>query len=268
MAAGVPRLRRDMGQTILAAVGSGLAVAGVLATGGALAARCGERLPHLGVTALGAGAAAVATRLVAVPVPLTVLAVAAAGAVAGSVGWAADRAVRRAGGRELPLLPEVAVLGVAIAMLTLLRAPTAVELPLGPLGGLASTAAGVVAAVAGAAGALVFATRLGPAWVWTAGCALVAVVVAVGGGAVTVLGDRLMPAFGLPDVVGLALRAAAVGVVSRSGIGALLAAAFSLGLGEALLRSFALAGEVAVVPALVLLAAGLAARARTPVPAP
>lgn len=155
------------------------------------------------------------------------------------------------------LLPEVGLLGLALFVVGVLRPATAMELPLGPLGGLASTTGAIVACVAGIA--LAAAVTAGPVARrtmpgWALAVAGTAVVVSIGAGFVAVRGDVVVPVLGVPDVVGLALRAAAVGVFARHGVGPVIGAALVLGVGETLLRSQFSTGEAALLPALGILA--------------
>ena len=251
-----------MGQTLLAAVVSGLALAGAIAVAGMGAGRVSRSVPHIGIGGLGAAVAVLAGRFPSLPGPLTLLAVAAAGAAVGCVACVLDRRAREVDAAVWPpaLLPEVAVLGLALAIAGLLRPATAIELPLGPLGGLASTTGAVVACVTGvvlAAGVVVrpVTRRAMPGWAVAVGGT--AVVVTLGAGLVATRGDVMVPAFGIPDVVGLALRAAAVGVFARHGFGPGLAAAGVLGVGESLLRSQLSTGEAALLPALAIIAWGV-----------
>ena len=79
-----------------------------------------------------------------------------------------------------------------------------------------------------------------------------------------VTGEPLLPAFGMPDVVGIAVRAAAVGAAaqllggrnpsaSTAHTAWLIGAAVVLGLGESLARALTGATEVLVLPALAIL---------------
>lgn len=249
-----------MGQTLLAAVASGLALAGALAVAGITAGRFAVAVPALGVGALGGAAAVLAGRLPALPAFAMITIVAGAGAVAGVAGFVLDRRVRAVDAPAWPpaLLADIAVVGLALGLAAVLRPVTAIELPLGPLGGLASTSGAVIACLAGlglafGVGALPIGDRrtvLG----WAAGVGATAVVVALGSGAIAVRGESLVPAFGIPDVLGIALRAAAVGVLARSRATAAVAAALVLGVGESVLRSELSAGEAALLPAVGVLA--------------
>ncbi|MBW3654098.1 MAG: hypothetical protein KY433_11050, partial [Actinobacteria bacterium] len=126
--------------------------------------------------------------------------------------------------------------------------------------------AGITAFGVGVAGAFIVAAvlRRRPAAGWVLAVTASAVVVAVGGGTVGFAGEPAAIALDVPDVVGLALRAAAVGVVARARAVPAVAAAIVLGVGESLLRSQGSLGEAAVVPALAVLAWGLWATNRTP----
>jgi hypothetical protein len=249
-----------MGQTLLAAVASGLALAGALAVAGIGAGRFVRATPAFGLPALGAAGAVLAGRLGALPTAPALVLVTVTGAVAGVLGFALDRRVRTLDAPVWPpaLLPEVAVLALGLGLAAVARPLTAIELPLGPLGGLASTSGAVVACGVGivlafGVGALPVGDRrrvLG----WAASAAATAVVVAVGSGAVAVRGEALVPAFGIPDVAGLALRAAAVGVLARHRAAYAVAAALVLGVGESILRSQLSTGEAALIPTLAILA--------------
>ena len=258
-----------MGQTLLAAATSGLALAGVLAVGGVAAARFGAPMPHLGVAGLGAGVAVIAGRLTSLPWPVAVAVVVLAGAVAGVLGGLIDRRARAVDAPVWPpaLLPDVAVLALGVGVATLARPAAAIELPLGPLGGLASTGAAVAACGVGVAGALLLAAlpvhrRRLPAWLLAG--ALTAAAMALGAGSVAIRGEALVPAFGIPDVIGVAVRAAAVGVVARWGTVAAIGAALALGVGESLLRTQLSLGDAAIVPALLVIAYGLWTTFRAP----
>ena len=260
-----------MGQSLLAAVTSGLALAGVLAVGGVAAVRFGKHMPHLGVAGVGAGVAVVAGRLTALPWPLAVAVVAVAGAVAGIVAGLIDRRARAVDAPVWPpaLLPDVAVLALGVAIATFARPAAAIELPLGPLGGLASTSGSIAAGVVGLVSAFVVAAvpahrRRLPAWMLAV--ALAAVTMALGGGSLALRGEALVPAFGIPDVVGISLRAVAVGVLARKGTAAAVVAALVLGVGESVLRTQLALGDTAVVPALLVIAYGLWTTYRTPAP--
>ena len=258
-----------MGQSLLAAVTSGLALAGVLAVGGVAAGRLGTQMPHLGAAAVGAGVAVVAGRLTTLPWPLALALVALVGGAAGGCAGLVDRRARSVDAPVWPppLLPDVAVLALGVAIATLARPAAAIELPLGPLGGLASSTGAIAAAVVGIGSALLVGAvpahrRRLPVWVLAV--ALTAVTMAVGGGSLALRGEALVPAFGIPDVVGVAVRAVAVGVIARKGMAAAVAAALVLGVGESLLRSQWSLGDTAVVPALLVVAYGLWTTYRTP----
>lgn len=252
-----------MGQTLLAAVASGLALAGALAVAGVAAGRFSSGLPSLGLGGLGAAVAVLAGRVAGLPAAAGLLALAAAGAVVGATGFLLDRRARDVDAPAWPpaLLPEVGVLGLALGLAALLRPVTAIELPLGPLGGLASTSGAVIACVAGLTlafviGALPSGDRRNLAG-WAAAVAGTAVIVALGSGSLSVRGESLVPAFGIPDIVGLSLRAAAVGVLCRSRATYAVAAAVVLGVGESVLRAQFSTGEAALLPALAILAWGV-----------
>jgi hypothetical protein len=250
-------------QTLQGALASGLALTGVLAVAGVAAARFGRTLPHLGFAALGAGAAVIAGRLATIPRVLTILALLAAAAAAGAVGWWIDRRAAATTTHVWPpaLMGDVAVLVVGIGIAGLLRLPAAVELPLGVLGGVTSTVAAVVALVIGVGSAVALGLGLLdslPEVVrWVVVTVVLAVAVAVGAGMLQVSGTPALPAFGIPDVAGIAVRAVAVGVVARRGVWWGIGAAAVLGLGEAALRSVWTAGDLVLVVYLVLIVMGL-----------
>ena len=260
---GVTTLRADMGQTLLAAVASGLALAGVLAVAGTAAARFERGMPHLGLAGVGVGVAVLAGRLANLRAPVALALVVVAAAAAGALAWFVDRRAREVDAPVWPpaLLPDAAVLAIGLALAAFLRPPSAIELPLGPLGGLASNTAALVGFAIGIVAAIAVAVtlaggrrqRLG--WILAVGGTALAM--AVGAGWVAIRGEMVVPAFGVPDVVGMSLRAAAVGVVGRRGVGAAIAAAVVLGVGESLLRAQLAWNEAAVLPALVVLAYGL-----------
>lgn len=258
-----------MDQTLVTAVASGLALAGVLAVAGTAAARFARGMPHLGIAAVGAGVSVLAGRLTALPLALMLLTIGVAAGIAGALAWLVDRRAREVDAPVWPpvLLPDVAVLALGVAAASLLRPSTAIDLPLGPMGGLASNRAALIAFVVGVAAALLWsAPRLAtrPLVQWVVVAATTAVVVALGAGSVAVRGEAVVPAFGVPDVIGLSLRAAAVGVVARRGVWPAIAAAAALGVGESLLRAQLSTGDAAVLPALAVLAWGLWTTARTP----
>jgi hypothetical protein len=90
----------------------------------------------------------------------------------------------------------------------------------------------------------------------------------LGAGAVAVRGEAVVPALAVPDVAGVALRAAAVGAFARNGLWQGVMAAVVLGMGESLLRSQLSTGEAALLPALLILAWSVwQTYGRTPVPA-
>lgn len=252
-----------MGQTVVGALGPGLALAGVLAIGGLVAARVGGRLPHLGVAAVGAAVAAGAGRAATLPVPVAVLVLAIGGAALGAIAFVVDDRIRRSTATLWPptLLADAAVLGLALAVAALLRPALAVDLPLGPLGGVVSTLAGVVAFTIGVAGmfALVLRTwRADGVALWVVASAFMAVAVAVGAGGLAAPAGAIPTILGVVDTGGLAVRAAAVGVLMRVSPPVGLAGAVTLGVGELLLRTVPATGGLASLPALALLAAGVA----------
>ena len=252
-----------MGQTLLAAVASGLALAGVLAVAGTAAGRFSVGFPSIAVGGLGTAVAVLAARLTSLPTPAALVVLGAAGAGIGTAGFLLERRVRDVDAPAWPpvLLAEVAVLGLALGVAALLRPLAAIELPLGPLGGLASTSGAVIACISGvglafAVGALPSGDRRNLVG-WAAGVAATAVVLAVGSGSLSVRGEALVPAFGVPDVIGVALRAAAVGVVGRDRASVAVVAALVLAVGESVLRAQWSMGEAAVLPALGVLGWGL-----------
>lgn len=252
-----------MGQTLLAAVASGLALAGALAVAGVAAGRFSVGMPSIALGGLGGAVAVLAGRLTSLPTPAAVVVLVAAGAAAGAGGFLLDRRARDVDAPAWPpvLLADVAVLGLALGIAALLRPLAAIELPLGPLGGLASTSGAVIACITG----LVLAFVIGALPVgdrrnivgWAAAVAATAVVVGLGSGSLSVRGEALVPAFGVPDVIGLSLRAAAVGVVARRRATAAVAAALVLGVGESVLRAELSLGEAALFPAVGVLAWGV-----------
>lgn len=257
-----------MGQTLQAGVAPGLALAGLLAVTGIAAARFGRSLPHLGVGAVGAAVAAAAGRLTSAPPIVLAVALVAGGALLGLLAAAVDDRARRSV-RPLwppPLLADVAVLALAIGTGALLRPPLTVDLPVGPLGGFPPMTEAVVALVVGLAAAVVIAQRgvreRPAALTWAIVGAAGAVVGVLGSGALALRAQAIAPVFAVVDVVGLGVRAAAVGVVARYGPAWGVGAALLLGVGETLLAQAPVA-HLGLVPAAVLLAVGLWDATRT-----
>lgn len=252
-----------MGQTLQGATASGLALAGVLVIAGMAAARLGREFPHLGAGAVGAGAAVVAGRLIASHAVVRLAVVLLVAAAAGAAAWWVDRRIATSKSHWWPptLLAEVGVVALAIGLASLLRLPTAVELPLGVLGGITGHLAAAIAAVVGLAAALAVGTRVlantPPVLPWVVCAAGTAVAVAVGSGMLPLAGVPALPAFGIPDVVGIAVRAVAVGVVARRGLWWGVAAAVVLGFGESALRATWSLGDVALLAYLAVIVAGL-----------
>jgi hypothetical protein len=186
--------------------------------------------------------------------------------VLGLAGQLVDQRARAETGPLWPprLLPDVAVLGLAVAVAAVLRPALSVDLPVGPLGGLPGLGEAIVALVIGVGGALLVDSpalaRRGDAVVWAAVGALVALTVVIGSGALTLRAQAIAPVFAVADVLGIGLRAAAVGVAARSGLPWGIAAAVSLGLVEGLLLPRAPGLALGFVPALILLAIALAVR--------
>ena len=251
-----------MGQTLLAAVTSGFALAGVLAVAGTGAGRLSRRMPHIGVGAVGAAAAVIAARLTTAPAPVRLLAVVAAGAVAGCLACLLERRVREVDAPVWPpaLLAEVAVLGLALGIAGLARPATALDLPLGPLGGLSTMMGSTIAGIAGITFALI-ATAAGivrrEMLLWAVVAGGTAAALAFGAGAVALQSEAIVATFGIPDVAGLALRAAAVGVFARRGLWPGILAALVLGVAESVARSQFSTGEAALLPAVAVLAWGV-----------
>lgn len=260
-----------MGDTLRAGIGSGVALTGVLAIAGMAAARYGKALPHLGIGAVGAAVAVAAGRLMALPAPLLLLIVGAAGAGIGAAAWALDDGVRRASAPLWPplFLPDVAVMGLAMALAALLRPELAVELPLGPLGGFPTAAEAWFGLVLGVGAVAVVGTPAvadrHEAVTWAIVCGTVAVAAVLGSGLLSLRGQSLAPVFGLADVVGLGVRAAAVGVLGRRGAVWSVGTALVLGVGESLLRSAVPQANLALAPLVVVLLLGFVPHPR---PAP
>ena len=262
-----------MGQTVLGSMVSGLALAGVLAIAGAAAAQLGRRLPHLGAAAVGVGASAIAGRLALRPLPVVLAGVVVAAAVGGALAWLIEQRLSKATahGWPPPLLGDVTILALGLAVMALVRAPTAVELPLGVLGGLTSgPAAGASLAVGLAATAalyLVHAEDRAALVTWVAATMAVATTVGLGSGMLVVGSQPAVPAFGVPDVIGIALRAIAVAIIGkRWGWMWMIAAALALGVGEAVFRNRWTTGELAVVPSLLIIALALRRERHQPEP--
>ena len=252
-----------IGQTLQGALASGLALTGVLAVAGVAAARFGRAMPHIGAAAIGVAAAVVAGRLSTTPRVLTILGLVAVAAGAGGAAWWVDRRAAMTTTHVWPpeLLPDVAVVILAIGVAGLFRLPSAVELPLGVLGGVTSRPAAGLAAVIGLGAAIALGLGvlkdLHDAVEWAATTLAIAVVVAIGSGMLPLGNTPALPAFGIPDVAGLALRAVAVGVVARRGVWWGIGAAVALGLGETVVRATWSAGDVVLVVYLLLVVQGL-----------
>lgn len=248
-----------MGDSLLAALGPGVALAGVLFVLGSAAATAGGRVPHLGIGALAPAAAVAATRFAAIG-PIGAVAVAiAAGAIFGALGYALDERARDERAERTPLLPDLAVLGLAAALVVFTRPPVMVELPLGPLGGIPTTGQGIAAGIVGLLGGLVLVWRTshGPDVVlWIVAGLAGALAVLLGSGALTLLSSAATPVFTLADAVGLGIRAAAVGVAARYGVAWAAAAAAIAGLGEAAARTSGIAAGP-WAPTVLLLAVGM-----------
>jgi hypothetical protein len=263
-----------MGQTVLGAMVTGLALAGVLAIAGTAASLLGRRLPHLGAAAVGVGASAIAGRLALRPLPVVLGAVVVTAAVAGALAWLIEQriaATATSDGWPPPLLAEVTLLALGVAVMALVRNPTAVELPLGVLGGLTSGPAAVsamaVGLVATVALFLVRAKTRPPLVTWIAASVAIATTAALGSGMLALGSQPAVPAFGVPDVTGIALRAVAVAVIGRLGWVWLIVAALVLGVGEAVLRNGWTAGEFAIVPSLLIIAVAVRREQHQPVAA-
>jgi hypothetical protein len=257
-----------MGQTLQAGVAPGLALAGLLAMAGIAAARFGRGVPHLGVGAVAVAVAAAAGRLTTVPTVVMAVVLIAGGAALGVVAAGVDERVRRPR-RVLwppPLLPDAAVLGLAVGVGAILRPPLTVDLPVGPLGGFPPVTEATIAGVVGLAGAVII-SRPGvrdrpDAVTWAIVGAVGAVVAVLGSGALALRAQAIAPVFAVVDVAGLGLRAAAVGVVARYGTWWGIAAALVLGVGEALLINRVPTAHLALLPAVALLGAALWDRER------
>ena len=262
-----------MGQTLQAGVAPGLALAGLLAVTGIAAARFGRAVPHLGIGAVGVAVAAAAGRMTTFPTAGMGLVLLAGGAALGVAAAVVDERAARGTQPLWPpaLLPDVAVLGLALGVGSFLRPPLTVDLPVGPLGGFPPMTEAVLALLVGlvAAGVIAHpAVRERPGWLtWAIVGGVTAVIAVLGSGALSLRAQAIAPVFAVVDIVGLALRAAAVGVVARYGALWGVAAAVLLGVGEALLLQAPVA-HVALLPTVLLLAAGLWVAARSAGPAP
>jgi hypothetical protein len=252
-----------MGQTLQAGVAPGLALAGLLAVAGIAAARFGGSLPHVGIGAVGVAVAASAGRLATAPTAVLAVVLIAGGAALGLAACAVDERARRPA-RPLwppPLLPDVAVLGLAVGAGAILRPALTVDLPAGPLGGFPPLTEGVVGLIVGLAGAAVIAhrgVRQRPApLTWAVVGAVTAVVAVLGSGALALRAQAIAPVFAVVDIAGLGLRAAAVGVVARYGAVWGVAAAVLLGVGEALLTHSLTGAHVGLLPAVAVLGVGV-----------
>lgn len=257
-----------MGQTLQAGVAPGLALAGLLAVTGIAAARFGHGLPHLGVGGVGVAVAAAAGRMTTVSTAVLALLLLAGGALLGmAAAFVDERAARRTRPLWPPaLLPDVAVMALALGVGALLRPPLTVDLPVGPLGGFPPMTEAIVALGLGltAAGVVAHpAVRERPAWLtWAIVGAATAVIAVLGAGALALRAQAIAPVFAVVDIVALGLRAAAVGVVARYGAVWGVTTALLLGVGEALLLQAPVA-YVALLPTVILLVVGLFAPART-----
>lgn len=257
-----------MGQTLQAGVAPGLALAGLLAVSGIAAARFGRGIPHLGVGGVGVAVAAAAGRMTTVSTVVMALLLVAGGALLGMAAAFVDERAARATQPLWPpaLLPDAAVMALALGVGALLRPPLTVDLPVGPLGGFPPMTEAVVALAVGLAAAGVIAhpaIRERPAWLtWAIVGAATAVTAVLGSGALALRAQAIAPVFAVVDVVGLGLRAAAVGVVARYGAVWGVAAALLLGVGEALLMQAPVA-HVSLLPTVLLLVVGLTVAART-----
>ena len=248
-----------MGDSLQAALGPGVALAGVLFVLGSAAATAGGRVPHLGIGALAPAGAIAAQRFAAIG-PLGAVAVAVgAGALFAAAGYALDERARDDRAAATPLLPDIAVLGLASALAVFTRPPIMVELPMGPLGGIPATGQGVAAGIVGLLGGLVLVSRAGygPDLVlWIVAGLTGALAVLLGSGALTLLSSAATPVFTLADSVGLGVRAAAVGVAARSGVAWTAVAAVLVSLGESVARTQGIAAG-AWAPTVALLALGM-----------
>lgn len=255
-----------MDNGIVAALLPGIALGGVLALAGAwsLLAR-GADLPHLGVGALAGALALAAARVPLLPRPVVALLVVVLGAGLATLLAFIDRRGRRVRGGS-SLLPDLAVLAAVVAAASLLRPVTAIPLPFGPLGGQPGVLAALAAGILGAGGALGLSSpavrRLRPVLRWSVAGALLGATVALAGGAASPSAAAFGSIVGLPDTVGLALRAAAVAFAARRGVADAVAAGMVLGIAElVLLRLVPLTGA-ALLPAVVALGIGAALHVR------
>ena len=260
-----------MGDSLLTSLGAGVALTGVLLVAGVAAAAVGRGLPHLGLGALAPAAAVAATRAASLGRIGAILVALVAGAVLGAGAWALDRRAQTAPAGGLALLGDAAVLGLALAFAVIARPAVFIELPLGPLGGVPTTVQGVLAGVLGAAGATAVAflrrsDRKLAVWIIAASAGAVAVL--LGSGALSLLAAAATPVFTIADCVGIAVRAAGVGLMARFGWVWVTVAAVVLGMGEAAARATGLE-VLPVVPAVLVLGAGLVVVMRSrPVPNP
>ena len=261
-----------MGQTLQAGVAPGLALAGLLAVAGIAAGRFGRGVPHLGVGAVGVAVAAAAGRMTSLPTAAMAVVLLVGGAALGVAAAVVDERAARTTRPLWPpaLLPDVAVLALALGIGALLRPALTVDLPVGPLGGYPPMTEAVVAVILGltAAGAVAHpAVRERPVWLtWAIVGATTAVIAVLGSGALALRAQTIAPVFAVVDVVGLGLRAAAVGVVARYGAAWGVATALLLGVGEGLLLQAPVA-HLALLPASLLLAVGLWVAVRADRPA-
>jgi hypothetical protein len=227
----------------------------------------------VGAAAVGIGASAIAGRLALRPLPLVLAGVVAVAAIGGALAWLVEQRLSKATGHGWPppLLAEVTILAMGVAVMALVRAPTAVELPLGVLGGLTSgpAAAGAVVVGLGATAALylIRPENRSALVTWVAVSVAVATTAGLGSGMLVIGSQPAVPAFGVPDVLGIALRAIAVAVIGkRWGWMWMIAAALVLGVGEGMYRNRFTAGELAVVPSLLIIAVALRRERHEPEP--
>jgi hypothetical protein len=253
----------------------GVALGGVLALAGAWSRLArGAAIPHLGVGAVAGLAAILAARLVQAPLPVIALAAGLTGAVAGAAAGLLDRAVVRAatapGAARHPvpgLLRDLAVLSALLALAGLLRPVTAVPLPFGPLGGRPGTVAAIAALVVGITGTILLggaAVRALPVLArWAVAGGLVGLAAALAAGALSPAAGAFGGIVGLPDLPGLALRAAAVGLAARRGPTEAIAAGLALGVAEHVALTLAPLSGTALLPVTAVLVVGLGVHVRS-----
>jgi hypothetical protein len=252
-----------MGDTVLEAARSGLALGGVLAVAAAWS-RAAQRgaLPHLGVGAVAGVAIMFANRASALPALVVIALVGVAGLVLGDLAARLDAWVRDAtrwpGRPTPPLLADAAVLGAFLALTFALRPPLAVPFPFGPLGGRASLAPAVLALALGVAAAALVAWGRLPATTgtWRAAAAATAMAAALAGGAVgsAAVGLGALPT--MADSAGLAFRAAAAALLGRAGPLHAGLAGLALGFGEGLL--WLVSPRLSILPAVLAATVGFA----------